>query len=402
MPFTRAWPGPWLPTPTIGSMERTRPGELGLLFLRLGVTAFGGPAVHMAMMREELVRRRRWLDDQRFLDLMAATQLVPGPNSTELAIHLGHERGGWRGFWSAGLAFIVPAAVMVTVLAWVYVEWGSTPVLDSLLSGVVPVVVAIVVWSAVGLFPTALRTPGLRVLGAAGLTAYAVGAPELAVLLGGGALTVAAAAVRRRGRTPGGAGHAGLTAAAVLWVADRSAGQVDLERLVVLGWTMLRIGAVLYGSGYVLLAFLDGEFVQRLGWITRTELLDAVAVGQITPGPLFTSATFVGFLVAGVLGAVVATVAVFAPSFLFVALLTRVTDRIRDRWWTAAFLDGVNATGLALMVAVAWVLGREALDDVLGVGLSVVTLLALWRTRLNSGWLVLGGALVGGLVHWAA
>lgn len=188
----------------------------------------------------------------------------------------------------------------------------------------------------------------------------------------------------------------------MLWVAERSGGQVDLERLVVLGWSMLRIGAVLYGSGYVLLAFLDGTFVERLGWITSAELVDAVSIGQVTPGPLFTSATFVGFLVAGVLGALVATAAVFAPAFFFVGVLTRWSSRLRDRWWTAAFLDGVNASALALMVGVAWVLAREAVDDVVGVVLALATVLALWRTRLNSGWLVLGGAVVGGLVHWTA
>ncbi|GGD16545.1 chromate efflux transporter [Nocardioides daphniae] len=383
-------------------MERTRPRELALLFLRLGVVAFGGPAVHIALMRDELVRRRGWLDDQRFLDLMAATNLVPGPNSTELAIHLGHERGGWRGFWAAGLAFILPAALLVTGLAWVYVEWGSTPVLDGVLAGVVPVVVAIVVWSAVGLGPTALHSPWLRVLAAVALVTYLLGAPELAVLLAGGVLGVLVGWGSRRRRTQRASGPQAVVAAAVLWAADRTGGAVDLERLATLGWTMLRIGAVLYGGGYVLLAFLDGEYVERLGWLTRTELLDAVAVGQMTPGPLFTSATFVGFLVAGLPGALVATVAIFAPSFLFVALLTRVTSRLRARWWTAAFLDGVNATGLALMVGVAWLLGREAFTDVVGLGLALVTLLALWRTRLNSAWLVLGGAVVGGLIHWVA
>ena len=349
------------------------------MFLRLGVVAFGGPAAHVAMMREELVRRRGWVTDERFVDLMGAVNLIPGPNSTELAIHLGHERAGRRGLLLAGLLFILPAAVVVTLLAWLYVEHGSVPAFRDVLYGVVPVVVAIIVWALVPLLRTVVRSWFLGALVVAGLAAYALGVDELVILFGGAAV------------------------AALAHVASSSRGALALVPLAVAGdgrlpelfWTMLKTGAVLYGSGYVLLAFLEDDFVDRLGWLTHQQLLDAVSVGQVTPGPVFTTATFVGYLVAGLPGAVVATIAIFLPSFVFVGLLTRLAGWLRSRGWTSALLDGLNATALALMAGVSWTLGRSALVDGWTVGLFAATLLVLWRTRLNSAWCVLGGALAG-------
>ena len=366
--------------------------EVAWVFLRLGVVAFGGPAAHTAMMREELVRRRGWLSDERFLDLMGATNLIPGPNSTELAIHLGHERARWRGLLLAGVLFILPAAVIVTVLAWLYVEHGRTPAFEHVLRGVVPVVVAIIVWALVPLLRTVVTSWWLGLLVAAGLAAYLLGVNELVVLFGGAAVAAAVHGVLRL------RGAHGLALAALPVFGDPTAGQ--LAQLFV---TMLKIGAVLYGSGYVLIAFLEGDFVDRLGWITQQQLLDAVSVGQVTPGPVFTTATFVGYLVAGLPGAFVATVGIFLPSFVFVGLLTRLAGWLRSRAWTAALLDGLNATGLALMAGVTWTLGRDALVDGWTVALFGLTLLLLWRTRLNSAWYVLGGALAGillGLVGW--
>jgi chromate transporter len=366
--------------------------EVAWVFLRLGVVAFGGPAAHTAMMREELVRRRGWLSDERFLDLMGATNLIPGPNSTELAIHLGHERAGWRGLLLAGVLFILPAAVIVTVLAWVYVEHGRTPAFEHVLYGVVPVVVAIIVWALVPLLRTVVKSWWLALLVVAGLTAYLLGVNELVVLFGGGALAAAVHGLTRL------RGAHGLALAALPVFSDPTAGQ-----LAQLFATMLKIGAVLYGSGYVLIAFLQGDFVDRLGWITHQQLLDAVSIGQVTPGPVFTTATFVGYLVAGLPGAFVATVGIFLPSFVFVGLLTRLAGWLRSRSWTSALLDGLNATALALMAGICWTLGRDALVDGWTVALFAVTLLLLWRTRLNSGWYVLGGAVAGillGLVGW--
>ncbi len=316
---------------------------------------------------------------------MGATNLIPGPNSTELAIHLGHERARWRGLLLAGVLFILPAAVIVTALAWVYVEHGDTPAFHDVLYGVVPVVVAIIVWAVVPLVRTVVKSPFLAVLLAVGLAAYLLGVNELVVLFGGALVAVVAHAARRSLR-----GTHGVALAALPVFSDPSAAQ-----LATLFATMLKIGAILYGSGYVLLAFLEGDFVDRLGWITHQQLLDAVSVGQVTPGPVFTTATFVGYLVAGLPGAFLATVAIFLPSFVFVGLLTRLAGWLRSRAWTSALLDGLNATALALMAGVSWTLGRDALVDVLTVLLFAATLLLLWRTRLNSAWYVGGGALVG-------
>lgn len=359
--------------------------EVAAVFLRLGLVAFGGPAAHTAMMREELVRRRKWVTDQRFADLMGATNLIPGPNSTELAIHLGHERAGWRGLLVAGLGFIVPAAVMVTLLAWAYVEHGETPAVEGLLYGVVPVVVAIIAWALFGLGRTVLSSPWLALLAAAALAAYLLGINELVVLFGGAAVAAAVRGVR----SLAGTGRHELLALPLVVAGEGH------DRLAELFWTMLKIGAVLYGGGYVILAFLEGDFVDRLGWVTRQQVLDAVSVGQVTPGPVFTTATFLGYVIAGLPGAFLATVAIFLPSFVFVGLLTRLADWLRARAWTSALLDGVNATALALMAGVSLQLARTGIVDVLTVALFSLTLLALWRTRLNSAWFIAVGAAVG-------
>ena len=355
-----------------------------MVFLRLGVVAFGGPAAHTAMMREELVRRRAWVDDERFVDLVGATQLIPGPNSTELAIHLGHDRSGWRGLVVAGICFILPAALIVGVLAWCYVEYGDTPVIQDVFAGAIPVVLAIIAWSVAPLLRTATRSWWLALVGIAALAAYLLGVNELVVLFGGALVTL----------LPYAAGRARSNGGSAL-VLPLTLGPDGDGRLGELFLTMLKIGAVLYGSGYVLITFLDGEFVDRLGWLTQQQLVDAVAVGQVTPGPVFTTATFVGYLVAGFWGAVLATVAIFLPSFVFVGLLTRVVGWLRARGWTAAMLDGLNVTALALIVGVAIDLGRDNLASWWAPVLTVATLLMLWRTRLNSGWYVLGGAAVG-------
>lgn len=364
--------------------------EVGAVFLRLGTIAFGGPAAHVALMREELVRRRAWVSDRRFADLMGATNLIPGPNSTELAIHLGHERAGWRGLVLAGLAFILPAALMVTGLAWAYVEHGDTPAIEGVLYGVVPVVVAIIAWALAGLGRTVLSSPWLVALAAAALAAYLLGVNELIVLFGG-----AAAAVLARGVHSLAARDRQQLLALPLLAGTPVFADPSGTQLAQLFWTMLKIGAVLYGSGYVILAFLEGDFVDRLGWVTREQVLDAVSIGQVTPGPVFTTATFLGYVIAGLPGAFLATVAIFAPSFVFVGLLTRLADWLRSRAWTSALLDGVNATALALMAGVSLQLGRSAIVDPLTVGLAAGTLLLLWRTQLNSAWFIGVGALVG-------
>ena len=361
--------------------------ETASVFLRLGLIAFGGPAAHIALMREELVRRRKWVSDERFVDLMGATQLIPGPNSTELAIHLGHDRARWRGLIVAGVCFIVPAALMVTVIAWAYVEYGDLPAVRGFLYGVLPVIVAIIVHSVVPLLRTVVKNWWTGVLVVAGLLAWLLGVHELVVLAVGGLVGLmtragGAGGIRRSSLSRP---HA-LALPVMAWHSDR------LGELFV---TFLKIGAVLYGSGYVLIAFLEGDFVNRLGWITSEQLADALTVGQITPGPVFTTATFIGYLVAGLPGAFLATVAIFLPSFVFVGLLTRIVTWLRSSPTASGFLDGINATALALVVGVSIQLGRQSLIDPITVLLGLAAFAALRWTKLNSGWLILLGGIIG-------
>ncbi|WP_344215231.1 chromate efflux transporter [Kribbella sancticallisti] len=370
--------------------------EIALLFLKLGVIAFGGPAAHTAMMRDELVRRRGWVSDERFVDLMGATNLIPGPNSTELAIHLGFDRGRWRGLVAAGVCFIVPAALIVTELAWAYMTYGDAPAVEGILYGIVPAVIAIIAHALVGLLRTVMKSIWIGGLAVAGLVAYLLGVNELMVLAAGAVLAAAAHLARNR---PGRGQLHGLYVVSFALPAGQPVfGDPSGGQLVQLFATMLKIGAVLYGSGYVLLAFLRGDFVDRLGWISEQQLIDAVSIGQVTPGPVFTTATFIGYLVAGPVGAFLATVAIFVPSFVFVGLLTRLTDRLRASPWTSALLDGVNATALALMAGVSYQLGRTAIVDLLTAAITVITLLLLWKTKLNNAWYIAAGAVIG-VVH---
>ncbi|MFD8530288.1 chromate efflux transporter [Streptosporangium canum] len=374
---------------------RRRLREVTLVFLKLGTIAFGGPAAHTAMMRDELVRRRGWVSDQRFVDLMGATNLIPGPNSTELAIHLGYDRARRGGLIAAGVCFILPAALMVTALAWVYVTYGHTPAAEGVLYGIVPAVIAIIVHALFGLLRTVIKNIWLGGLAIAALAAYLLGANEL-LILAAGALLAAATRLARRLRRDS---PQGLLAVPLLGLGgspvfpDPTGGQ-----LAQLFLTMLKIGSVLYGSGYVLLAFLRGDFVDRLGWVTNQQLIDAVSIGQVTPGPVFTTATFLGYLIAGPIGAFLATVAIFLPSFLFVGLLTRLTDKLRSSDWTSALLDGLNAAALALMAGVSFQLGQSAIIDWLTAAIALVALVLLWKTKLNNAWLIAGGTAVG-LAH---
>lgn len=365
-------------------------GEVIRLFLRLGFTAFGGPAAHIAMMHDEVVTRRRWMTEQHFLDLVGATNLIPGPNSTEMAIHIGYERAGWRGLIAAGLCFIMPAAFIVLALAWAYVEYGNTPQGDALMYGIKPVIIAIVVQALYRLVPTALKGPLLAAVGVGALAAYLLGVNELIVLFGGALLVVAIQALRR---FPQGAAILIPLVGLPRWLPQTMAeSPISLDRIFLI---FLKVGALLYGSGYVLLAFLRNDLVLNYGWLTDQQLLDAVAIGQFTPGPVFTTATFIGYLLAGIPGAIVATVGIFLPSFGFVALLARMMPYIRKSPWTAAFLDGVNVAALGLMAGVTWQLGRAALIDLPTILLAVVATVLLFRFKINSAWLVLAGGIIG-------
>jgi chromate transporter len=343
------------------------------------------------MMEDEVVRRRGWLTREELLDLLSAANLIPGPNSTELAIHVGHRRAGFPGLLVAGVCFILPAALIVTVLGWAYVRFGALPELQGVLRGVKPVVLAIVLQALLGFGRTALRGRAGIVLGLASAAAVLLGVHELLVLAAGGLAALGARAARS------GAGAAAFlplspAALATAVPAAGAAAQVGLSGLFL---AFLKIGSVLYGSGYVLLAFLRSELVIRLGWLTEAQLLDAVAVGQVTPGPVFTTATFVGYILAGGAGATVATLGIFLPAFVFVALSGPFVPRIRRSPLAGAFLDGVNVASLALMAVVTFQLGAGALRDVTGILLFAASALLLLRWRVRSSWLVLGGAAAG-------
>lgn len=376
---------------------RSPVADVALVFLKLGATGFGGPAAHIALMEEELVRRRRWLSAAEFTELLAAAQLMPGPNSTELAIHLGFARAGWAGLVVAGVCFIAPAALLVSALAWAYVRWGALPAATSLLAGVEPVVVAVVAHAVWSLARTAVATRALRAIAGVALALALYGVDELLVLVAAGV-----AAVLLRPRAHGAAAGAERVAGALLLtgppaaaVAGAAAAAATPGALFALFALFLKIGAVLYGSGYVLVAFLRAELVAGRGWLTEAQLLDAVAAGQMTPGPLFTTATFVGYLLAGGAGAALATLGIFLPAFLFVAVSGRLVPRLRASPAARAFLRGVAAASLALMAAATLVIARGALVDVATVLLAAVALLLMVRFRVGAGWLLLGGAAAG-------
>jgi chromate transporter len=371
--------------------------------LKLGTIAFGGPAVHVAMLREETVRRRRWLADGEFLDLFGAVSVLPGPSSTQLAIVLARRRAGWAGLVVGGVCFVLPAMAIVLALAWAYVRYGSTPTGGGVLYGVGPVVIAVVavaVWELAGSALARhrergpLAVAGMAAVGVAALAGY-LAAVNVLVILAAAGLVVAVAANRRRPR-PGalvGVLPVGLLAAAAQ--ARRQPG----PSLVAVAAEFLKLGVVVFGSGYALLAFLRRDLVTGLGWLSAREVLDAVVAGQVTPGPLFTTATFLGYLLGGLPAAMVATAAIFLPSFLLVAALEPLIGRVRRSRWAGAALDGVTVAALGLMAGVTVDLGRTAIVDPLTAGIAAAALLVLLRWRPNPLWLVLAGAAIGVAHH---
>lgn len=366
-------------------------GDLARVFLRLGVVSFGGPAAHVALMEEEFVRRRRWLTRETFLDLLGAANLIPGPNSTELAMHIGFVRAGWLGLLVAGACFILPAALIVTALAWVYVRFGVLPAITGILAGVKPVVIAVVAHAILQLGRGVLTSRAAILVGVGCVLAAALGVHELAILgTAGLAMWLTISARLGSGDANGGGSRA--------FAFPLLAGVGGLSLSFSLGalfLVFLKIGALLFGSGYVLLAFLRNDLVVRLGWLTERQLLDAVAVGQVTPGPVFTTATFVGYLLGGASGAAVATIGIFLPAFVFVAASGPLVPRVRGSPAARAVLDGVNVASLALMLVVTLQLGRAALAGPVGIAIAVTSAIALIRYRVSAAWLVLGGAAIG-------
>lgn len=374
--------------------------ELAALFLRLGTTAFGGPAAHIAMMHDEVVTRRKWLTDQEFLDLNSAANLIPGPNSTEMAIHIGYLRAGWRGLLVAGACFILPAVVIVTAFAWAYVQYGTTPQATALFYGIQPVVIVIIAQALWLLGRKVFKHAGLLALGAAILGLYLLGVNEIFLLVVAGVVVMVWRNAQRA--TPAlffALPLQNIVAAIFLTGTPIVAAAVEFSYTTLFLY-FLKIGSVLYGSGYVLLAFLHDDFVQNLGWLTEQQLLDAVAIGQITPGPVFTTATFIGYLVGGGWGAVVATLGIFLPAFFFVGITHPFIPRMRASKWFGALLDGVNVASAALMAGVTLQLARTAVTDWYTLGIALVAAVILFRFKLNATWLMLGGA-IAGLVFFA-
>jgi chromate transporter len=365
-------------------------GEIVRLFLRLGLTAFGGPAAHLVLMQREAVERRGWMSRERFLDLVGACNLLPGPGSTQVAMALGYSRGGWLGLLTAGTCFILPAALATLALAWGYVRFGGLPLTQGLLYGAKPVMVAILVQAVWNLGRMAFRRRALALAGLVCLAAALAGVPPIAILLAAGALALLAA--WRRSRPPAALGLAWLPAG----LGGAAAGTAALSSLFLV---FLKLGVVVFGSGYVLLAFLQADLVNRLHWISQAQLLDAVTAGQLTPGPVFATATFLGYLLHGWAGAAVATAAIFLPSFLMAGLVGALAGRIRKSALAAAFLDGVNAAAVALMASVALPLGLATLVDAWTWALGLGSALLLIRYRVNATWLILAGAASGILRH---
>lgn len=379
------------------STTRLNPGalrwEVTRLFLWLGLTAFGGPAAHIALMEQETVRRRAWVSSEEFLDLLGATHLIPGPNSTELAMHLGFRRAGWWGLWLAGIAFILPAALIVACLSVVYVHFGMLPSFGGFLRGVQAVMIAIVVQAAWGLGKTALKGVGLMILAAGTLALNLAGVHELLLLLAAGCLRLVFA------RPPPAPAHIpAVVFPTFAWIAPGvflTAVFSSLPKIARVFLVFFKTGTVLYGSGYVLLSFLNADLVERLQWITPGQLVDSVAVGQATPGPVLTTATFLGYLVAGPWGAAAATVGIFLPAFTWVALTCRWLPRLRRHPHLGSFVDGVNAGSLGLLAGVALSLGRAAILDRSTAAIAIISVVLLIGLRAHSVVLLLAGGVAG-------
>ncbi len=386
-----------------GAVRKGSLAEIARLFGRLGIVAFGGPAAHIAMMEDEFVVRRGWVTHEHFLDLVGATNLIPGPNSTEMTMHLGYERGGWPGLFTAGSCFILPAVTITAVLAWLYVTYGTLPEVEPFLYGIKPAVIAVIAGALWRLGRRAVTSWRLAVIGAAVVVAVLVGGGEATALIVGGVAGMLW--LRWSGVAESRTAARWLpilfqdTTAVAAGAAAGAAATVSLWKL---GLFFLKVGAILYGSGYVLVAFLEGGLVNDYGWLTQSQLLDAIAIGQFTPGPVLSTSTFIGYVISGMPGAVVATAGIFLPSFFFVLILNPIIPRLRESAWASAFLDAVNVAAVGLMLAVTIELSLVALTSWQAIAIAAVAAVLLIRFRLNAAWLVVGGAVVGWLLSLAA
>ena len=388
---------------------RVKPAELFLQFLKLGLIAFGGPAAHAGLMEREIVNRKKWITQEMFLDFIGSVNLIPGPNSTQLTMLVGYRKGGFRGMMLSGMGFIIPAAVITGVLAWFYVNTGHIPAVESILFGLKPTLLAIIAGAILKLGKKALKNIWLGVLGAAVVVSVFAGLGEIIAILGAGALGMLAYTLHRlsgekrakskkkQGRKKRDKGLFSVMPLLTVNAGLAAAAQVSTVKIF---WIFFKIGAVLFGSGYLLVAYMDGELVDKLGWISREQLLDAIAIGQFTPGPILSAATFVGYLLQGTTGAIVATIAIFLPSVFFILLLYPVIPRLRRSVYTSAFLDSVNMAAVAVMLAVTI---SMAVDIVIDWKSTIILALALAAVfgmkKISSVWIITGGAILGYLLQ---
>ena len=373
------------------NVQKTKLRELAKLFTKLGIIAFGGPAAHIAMMREEVVHKRPWLSDQEFLDLVGATNLIPGPNSTEMSMHIGQERAGWRGLVVAGLCFILPAVFITAFLAWLYKQYGQLPEVQPFVYGIKPAIIAVILAAVFPLAEQSLKNTKLFLLGIVALTLALLEINELLILFGAGLFALLLTGFNNKN-----ASHInGILPFGLLQISTTAFTSVSNAQLF---FIFLKIGAILYGSGYVLFAFLDAELVTK-GILSRQQLIDAIAVGQITPGPVFSSVTFIGYQVNGWSGVIVFTIVIFLPSFLFVALLNPLVRKLRTSTLFSAFLDAVNVASVALIAAICFEMAKDSIWDWRTALIAVLSIvLAFGLKKINSAFIVLGGSLLGYLL----
>ena len=372
--------------------EKSNLKEVAQLFLKLGIIGFGGPVVHISMMQEEVVVKKKWLSEQHFLDLIGATNLIPGPNSTEMAIHIGHERAGWKGLIVAGICFILPAVLITGFFAWLYKEYGQVPELKPFLYGIKPAIIAIILSAIFPLAKKSLKTVQLAFIGSVVLVLSLLHCNEIALLFGAGIVALFLHTLKNNGSD--------IKANSLIPLAFFSLPKTTLISATNLKLFLifLKIGAILYGSGYVLFAFLDAELVSK-GLLTRTQLIDAIAVGQFTPGPVFSAVTFVGYQINGISGAVISTIAIFLPSFIFVAILNPLVKKMRNSKPFSVFLDGVNVASIAIIVSICYQLGKETITDWRTILIATISILIAFNyKKINSALIVLGGSILGYLL----
>lgn len=369
--------------------HKNRLAEVAKLFLKLGVIGFGGPAVHIAMMEEEVVRKRAWMTGEHFLDLVGATNLIPGPNSTEMAMHIGHERAGWKGLVVAGCCFIIPAVIITAIFGWAYQHYGQLPQVQPFIYGIKPAIIAVIVVTMFALGRKALKSVQLGIIGLASAIAVLAGMNEIIVLFGAGFIGILLYLIQSGRHTA-----YGIFPFTLLQINQAALDTSSLKLFLI----FLKIGSILYGSGYVLFAFLDAELVAK-GLLTKQQLIDAIAVGQITPGPVFSSATFIGWQIGGIGGAVAATAGIFLPSFLFVAFLNPLIPKLRRSKIMSAFLDTVNIASIAIILSVIIEMGKETLLDWRTILIAVISFfITLYFKKLNTAFIVFGGAVTGYLL----